>query len=258
MDRTRFFASATFLAMITAFALAAAASQGSPDAATLAQAQNARDAGDGAALQQIIDAVSSQAAQHPAFQNYVSVALFQDWACEIAFGKNDSALVKNHAEAGISAAEKAVQLKPDSSEALWLLGDLLSQLIPNVLAGGVRYGQRSTDELDKAIALDPRNANAYVSRAVSYYFTPAMFGGDQQEAVKLLQKAIALDPSSDAADTAHIWLAQIYDKEGRHDDAVHESNEALRLAPHRGFAQSVAQQVNASKKPAKSSGQTEQ
>ncbi|MGH9710007.1 MAG: tetratricopeptide repeat protein [Candidatus Acidiferrales bacterium] len=214
---------------------------------TLSQALIARDAGDASALQNAIDSARVQTAQHATSESYANLALLDAWMCEITHDHSDDKLVKQAAESGVSAAENAVRLNPDSSEAHALLGDLLGQLIPHVFGGGVRYGARSTNELNKAIELDPRNAAAYVSRATSYYFTPAMFGGDKQKAVEMLQKAIELDPASDTADTAHIWLAQIYSDEGKHEEAARESKEALRLNPRRRFAQFVAQEIASGK-----------
>jgi len=71
--------------------------------------------------------------------------------------------VKEAAQSGVAAAEIAVKVNPNSSQAHQLLADLLGQLAPNVTGGGMKYGQRSTDEADKAIELDQKNGDAYVS-----------------------------------------------------------------------------------------------
>ena len=90
----------------------------------------------------------------------------------------------------------------------WLLRDLLGQLIPLVFAGGMRHGAESTAELDRAIEVNPKNADAYVSRAHAYYFAPGMFGGSKLKAKEFLDKAITIAPFSDVAATAYISLAQ--------------------------------------------------
>lgn len=114
---------------------------------------------------------------------------------------------------------QAVKLAPDSSDAHWLLGDLLGQLIPLVFAGGMRHGAESTGELDCAIELDPKNFDAYVSRAHAYYFAPGMFGGSKSKAKEFLDKAITIAPFSDVAATAYISLAQFDLAESRRDEA---------------------------------------
>src|SRR5207249_3600991 len=130
------------------------------------------------------------------------VAQLDYWLAEAAHAHNDDKLIKNAAQDGISAAEKAVALNPNSSEAHRLEGDLLGELIPHTFMGGMRLGKRAASELDKAIELDPRNANAHIGRAIGYYFTPATFGGSHSKAVDLLKKALEIDPEND---TAHIW-----------------------------------------------------
>ena len=100
----------------------------------------------------------------------------------------------------------------------------------------------------ESIELDPRNAHAYIARAYNYFFTPAMFGGSKPKAVEMLKKAVEIDPASDAADTAHILLAQAYFDLVQRDDALREIQEALRLNPERRWAQNVNQQITLGKK----------
>lgn len=207
----------------------------------IAQAREARDRGDVQALQSIIASVQGKASSGG--QAYIRLALFEDWLCEAARVHQDNKLLKEAAEAGVDAARKAARLDPDSSQAHWLTGDMLGQLIPLVFAGGMRYGPQSNREVEKALQLDPKNANAYVTRAVAYYFSPAMFGGDKQKAVEFLRKAIELDPSSDAAATAHVWLARADLAQGRKREALQEIQAALKIDPRRLLAQQLQRQV---------------
>jgi tetratricopeptide (TPR) repeat protein len=198
----------------------------------------------------MIDAAQSQAQQRGSAKAYEWLAQLNLWLCEAGHGRNDDKLVKEAAEQAVAAADKAVALSPNSSEAHRLDGEALGELIPHVFAGGMRYGRRSTSELDKAIELDPKNAAAYVGRATDYFFTPSAFGGSTDKAVEFLKKAIALDPSSD---TAYIWLAQVYLSSGQHDEAQHAIDEALKLDPGREFARYVQKQVASSAKQARAS-----
>jgi hypothetical protein len=125
----------------------------------------------------VIDQAHSEAQQHGTAEAYERLAQFERWLCEATHGHKDDKLMKQAAEAGVAAAEKAVALNRNSSEAHRIKGDALGELNPHVFAGGMRYGRRSTAELGKAIELDPGNANAYIGRAIAYFFTPAAFGG---------------------------------------------------------------------------------
>lgn len=210
--------------------------------------RKARDSSDVPALRKAIDAARQQAQQKNTARAYEQLALLDFWLCEAGHGQNDDNLIKQAAEDGVEAAKKATELDPKSSEAHRLEGDLLGELIPHVFAGGMRYGRQSTSEIEKAIELDPNNVNAYIARAVGYFFTPSAFGGSHEKAVEMLKKAISLDAMSD---TPHIWLAQVYLEDNKRGDALREINEARQLNPERGFAQSVYKLVTAKEKQGK-------
>jgi tetratricopeptide (TPR) repeat protein len=214
----------------------------------LAVIRKARDSADVSTLRKAIDAARQQAQQTNTASAYLQLAVLNSWLCEAAHGQNDDKLIKRAAEGGVEAAKKAAELDPKSSEAHRLEGDLLGQLIPHVFAGGMRYGRESTSEIEKAIELDPRNVNAYIARAISYFYTPSAFGGSPENAVEMLKKAISLDSTSD---TAHIWLARVYLQGDKKSEALQEINEALRLNPERSFAKSVYKQVTAKDQRAK-------
>ena len=208
--------------------------------ADLAAARTARDHADVETLRKALDSARADAKRQNSADSYQYVAQLDLWLCEAAKVHSDDKQTKSAAQDGISAAEKAVALDSKSSEAHRLLGDLRGELIPHTFAGGMRYGKRAASELDKAIELDPKNANALIGRAIGYYFTPSTFGGSKDKAADLLKKALEIDPSSD---TAHIWLARVYLEQAKHNDANREIAEALRLNPEREFAKTVQKLV---------------
>ena len=220
--------------------------QSSNESPEVIAARQARDRASVEDLQRIVAKAQKEAADKNSFEAYLRLAQFEVWMCEAAEAHQNNKLFKQAAEAGVAAAEKAVALNPKSSEAHQLLGDLLSQLIPHVYGGGMRYGQRSTEELDKAIELDPKNINAYVSRAISYYYTPDAFGGGKSKAFEMLKKAVEIDS---LADSPHIWLAIFHLDAGRRDEALSEINLALRANPDRVFTKHVQSQIVKVKKP---------
>jgi len=219
-----------------------------PDDPGLTAACRARDLGDVKVLQTEITKTEKKAAETKSFEDYLRLALLHNYMCEAAESSNARGLVKEAAQSGVAAAEIAVKLNPNSSRAHQLLADLLGQLAPNVTGGGMKYGQRSTDEADKAIELDPKNGEAYVTRAISYLYTPEAFGGDKRKAFEFFSKAKELDPQ---ADSPHIWLALFYLEADKMGDALREINEARRLNPGRKFAEYVFEQVSANKKAGK-------
>jgi tetratricopeptide (TPR) repeat protein len=230
------------------FAVAPAEGQTGNNDSDLLAMRKARDSAAVPTLRKAIDAAHQQAQQKNTASAYEQLALLNSWLCEAGHGQNDDKVIKQAAEDGVEAAKKATELDPKSSEAHRLEGDLLGQLIPHVFAGGMRYGRESTSELEKAIELNPNNVDAYIARAVSYFYTPSAFGGSHEKAVEMLKKAVSLDSASD---TAHIWLARVYLEDNKRNDARGEINEALRLNPQRGFAQSVNKQLTAKEKQEK-------
>ncbi|MBV9926608.1 MAG: hypothetical protein JOZ96_16430 [Acidobacteria bacterium] len=218
------------------------------DSPDVVAARQSRDRAEVARLQQVVGDARREAEGTKRFEAYLRLALFNVWLCEAAEAHQNNEVFKRAAEEGVAAAEKAVELNPKSSEAHQLLGDLLNQLIPYVFGGGMRYGKRSTDELDKAIELDPRNAEAYVSRAISYYYTPESFGGSRPKAFELLTKAAEIEPH---ADSPHIWLAMFHLQAGRKRDALREINLARRANPDRSFTNFVYSQVTSATKKGK-------
>jgi tetratricopeptide (TPR) repeat protein len=203
----------------------------------------ARDRGDVGSLNAAIREAGKQAASRGDYRSYLRLALVSKWMCEAADDRGDGKAVKEAAQSGINAAEHAVRLNPESSDAHWLLGDLLGQMIPHVAGGGIRYGSRSTRELDKALQLDPKNSEAMISRAIAYFLTPHAFGGSREKAIALLEKVAAPDNTTDAACAAHVWLARVYADRGALQKAQEEAKEAEHLNPQRLFAQRVYNEV---------------
>jgi tetratricopeptide (TPR) repeat protein len=207
----------------------------------IAAARQARDRADLGALREMI----RDARDTTGDVNEEKIALLEDWLCEAAYARKDEKTVKQAAEAGVQAAQRAVASDPHSAQAHWLLGELLSKKIPFAFLGGLRYGPRSLRELQTAMKLDPSNANAFISRAIGYYMTPRLFGGDKDKAIALLKLAADLNPSPDSPDTAHIWLALAYDAQGKEVQAMREIKLARQLNPARRFVQQTYDRIMA-------------
>lgn len=141
-----------FLALV----LAEAPRANAQDRPAVITARKARDQADIGSLRRVIDAARTEAQQHETAEACERLAQFELWLCEAAHQHNEDKLIKQAAQDGVAAAEKAIALNPNSSEAHRLLEDALGALIPQVFGGGVRYGRRSSEALDKAVDLDPK------------------------------------------------------------------------------------------------------
>jgi tetratricopeptide (TPR) repeat protein len=160
-------------------------------------------------------------------------ALAESYFAEVAIETRDKAAAKNAAQAGIDAAERAVNLKGDSSEYQRLLGTLCGQAISANGLAALKYGKCALNAVNRAIELDPKSSNNYLSRGVGNYYLPPAFGGGIELAIKDFRKAIELSPKN--AD-AWLWLGVALRKDNQHAEAHKAIAKSLELNPNRLWA----------------------
>ncbi len=200
----------------------------------LSDARQARDRQDRAALQTAAARAAAAAEKKPQdARAHYEAALAYSYLAEVAEEVRDRAAARQAAEAGIQAAEKAVALEPNSAEHQRILGALCGQAIPGNLASALKYGRKSLEALDRALALDPKSSDIHLSRGVGRYYLPAALGGGAEAAIEEFRKAIDLDPRSDQA---HLWLGLALRKANRNREARQALARALELNPRRIWA----------------------
>ncbi len=194
----------------------------------------ARDRQDRAALQAAVAGLAEAARKSPdAATAQYRLALAESVLAEVSLELGDRAGAREAAEAGIRAAERAVALQGTSAENHRLLGTLCGQVIPADILAAVRYGRCALDSLNRALALDPKSPEAWLSKGVGNYYLPAAFGGGVDLAIQDLRKAAQLDPKS--AD-AQLWLGIALRRAGRNAEARAAIERSLKLNPNRAWA----------------------
>src|SRR5260370_24768998 len=155
----------------------------------------ARDREDRAALEKLAGDLRAAADKDPkdAAAQY-RFALAESYFAEVAIETRDKAAAKNAAQTGIDAAERAVNLKGDSSEYQRVLGTLCGQAVSANTLAGLKYGKCALSAVNRAIELDPKSSINYVSRGVGNYYLPAAFGGGIEFAITDLRKSMELNP----------------------------------------------------------------
>lgn len=112
-----------------------------------------------------------------------------------------------------AAAREGLQIADsmgEVSEAHRIRADLHALMIRTKYQGK-KYRARMERNAARAMELDPKNANAYVSVARPFLFAGPRLGGDIDKAYALLLKAVELDPK---LDSARMMLAVAYEKRG--------------------------------------------
>lgn len=158
------------------------------------------------------------------------LALASSYLGEIALELRDKAAAERAAKIGISAAERAVALKPENAEYFRVLGTLYGQVIPANVLLGISYGKKAEDAIAKAIALDGKSAQAYLARGIGNYYKPEMFGGGPEPAMQDLRHAIELNPKSAEA---YLWLGLALRKTHHNAEAREAFTKSLELNPER-------------------------
>ena len=193
--------------------------------------QSALDRQDRATLERIVTEyrTTAEKQQNDANAQY-RLALAESYAAEVAIELRDKAKGRELAESGIKAAERAVALNGNSAEFHRILGTLCGQMVSSAGIAGFKYGKCALNSVNKAIELDPKSSEAYVSHGVGNFYLPPAFGGGVELAVKDFQKAIDLDPKN--AD-AYLWLGIALRKDNKPADARKALQKSTELNPNR-------------------------
>ncbi len=156
----------------------------------------ARDKQDRAALTELATQASAAAAKTPndAEAQY-RAALANSYLAEVAIELRDRKAGRQIAEQGMKFAEKAVALKPANAEYYRLLGTLYGQAVTDIMSG-LTYGPKAKDAINKAVEKAPKASMMYVARGVGNYYVPAQLGGGAKLSIPDFQKAIELDPAN--------------------------------------------------------------
>lgn len=96
---------------------------------------------------------------------------------------------------GIQYGNDAVSRHPENSFAhTWLALNTGSSALHEGVMRSIYKRDAIKEGFEKAIELDPTNAVAMAGLASWYHHVPALFGGNQQKALVLIDQAINLDP----------------------------------------------------------------
>lgn len=206
------------------------------------QLEDLRDRQDAAALAAQIQSLTAAEAKAATAKAAYQLALAYSLAAEVAMEKGDKKGSAASAEAGVGPARKALAAEPNNSEYHRLLGTLCGQIIPANVFAGLKYGRCAMDEVAKAIELNPKSAENYLSRGVGNYYLPPSFGGGVDKSIADFDKALQLNAK---LPEAHLWRGIALRKAGKNADARKAITKSLELNPKRTWAKTQLEKTPA-------------
>lgn len=155
----------------------------------------------------------------------------------ISLGR-DGANIGDLLDRADSLLERSTKIT-EIAESHALRAGVIGMMIAGNPLKGIYLGPKSNDQMERALALGPKNPRVWLLRGIGAVNTPEMFGGGLDRAEKHLATAIELyasdRPAAPApawgAHEAHIWLGQVYAKQDRNELARAQYQKALALEP---------------------------
>ncbi len=85
---------------------------------------------------------------------------------------------------------KADSLQPKNAEIMVLKARVTgARVMVSPMTRGAKFGRKSGEILQQAIAIDSLNPRAYLTAGQALFYTPKMFGGGKEKAKPILQKS---------------------------------------------------------------------
>jgi len=158
-------------------------------------------------------------------------------------------------------AKTALEKRENWAEAWALLSSVYGRKASRGMFAGMRNGPKADDALERAEEIAPNNPRVLLTKGISLYNKPGMWGGDKDEAVEALRAAIAAFEAntSDASPSepshsdhgpvdlqptwghaeAYAWIGIAHENDGRPAQARAAFERALEVRPGYAWVESV-------------------
>jgi tetratricopeptide (TPR) repeat protein len=133
---------------------------------------------------------------------------------------------KKYQEA-LAMADVLLTKDPTSADLHAWKGHIMGSMAQGSPLDIIKYGMGAMQEYEKALALDPNNADAHLGRAIGRLSAPPGFGGDIDGAITDLEMAIGKKPSPEA----YYYLGEAFRRKGLSEEAREAYGQALKLRP---------------------------
>lgn len=170
--------------------------------------------------------------------NLYRLSLAQHGLLNATMADQDKDLFDTYLEEAKDHLEKLISDEHEPGNSRALLSSIYGMEMGYSSWKGMFLGPKSSKNLEKALKVSPNSPMVWQIYGVSKLFTPAMFGGDQQEALQALQRSVELyekDTESLASNwrylDAYAWLGQCYKALGKTEEARKVYEKALDHEP---------------------------
>lgn len=153
-------------------------------------------------------------------------------------------------------AKTALEKRENWAEAWALLSSVYGRKASRGMFAGMRNGPKANNALERAEEIAPNNPRVLLTKGISLYNKPGMWGGDKDEAVEALRAAITAfeTDTSDASRSnraaadlrpswghaeAYAWMGIAHENNGRPAQARAAFEQALEVRPGYAWVESV-------------------
>ncbi len=162
----------------------------------------------------------------------------------------DKETFNDNVDQTIDLFKNIIDEKPDWGEPKAALSAIYGLVIAYSPMKGMLYGMKSSSLSDRAIGQQPESPFVHKVYGGSKLYTPAMFGGDEDEAVRSLEKAISLYEKNGDLENNWLYLESLvnlsmaYQKVDKIDMAKETLEKSLDIEPEYGWAMAVLNSIN--------------
>jgi tetratricopeptide (TPR) repeat protein len=126
---------------------------------------------------------------------------------------------------GLEYGERAVEVNPNGKEGhFYYMANMGAIVQLKGMLTSLWKFRKIKKQMDRTLAIDPNWPPILLARAQYLMEMPGIFGGDKEEAMRLCQRVIELDP--DHLPT-YVCMAQLLADEGRYDEAIASLDKVL-------------------------------
>jgi tetratricopeptide (TPR) repeat protein len=151
-------------------------------------------------------------------------------------------------EDAISHLKRATEIDSTMADAWALLSGCYGQMMSMNPMQGMSLGPKSNEAMEKAKEHGPNNPRVWIIDGTSDFYTPGMFGGDKERALKKFKKAARLAKRESVEDPlmpswghaeAHTWIGIAHMNAERYDQARTAFETVLNINPDHGWVKHV-------------------